>query len=723
MHSDLDLFKRLGNAGSAFYGQFRGFREIQRQAVEPILANKNVLITSATASGKTEALYAPLVQRLAQKGNSKGGHVRVLAIAPTRALVNDLFERLERPLKEQGWSCGRQTSDHRDKQKRPDVLITTPESFDSMLVRDTEYQDGRFNGHLLADVEGVVIDEVHLFDGSSRGDQLIWLLGRLRRIRSYAYQYDLTSTSGVQVCGASATVAAPDILAKRLLGNDAEAVSVTGSREIEVLLDDPKTGWCNLYNLLTVSAIRKNLIQTNGSADLDSIKRHIWRALTIGGDNICRKLLIFVPTRALCDKLSTFLAERLIHHRDIRVFAHHGSLEKAVREGAEQAFSKARDVVLVATTTLEVGIDIGNVDGIVLVGPPPDTGALLQRIGRGGRRTGITRVVPIARDWIEACAFASMLNAAHDGRLDEKSYARRWSVYVQQTASFVAQAKLNGRSRKQLIQLAMDVWPETEGENTAARILDRLLEDEVLVETNRRLTLGEQMSDMLEKGGGRFHHNLDTGGTGTPVVDATTGEVIARVNNRSCDDNFIALGGQRWEVVRESGEIVLKPSKGKQDSDTFRYSARAAPTGHSFARHVLNGLGFQSDDAPTVDDSNSSFWLHCGGSAYEVVLLHLFPDLKAFAGLKGLAVRGIPDKDHFETLCNTPSKIEDKVTDLTDDIAFSLSHGPYHHLLPEDVRREVVLSLFDVDGFVKWLCSRRIRPLSVKDGVRFLYNC
>jgi len=723
MLSDRDLFKCLGNAGSAFYGQFRGFREIQKQAVKPILARQNVLITSATASGKTEALYAPLVQRLAQKGDSKGGHVRVLGIAPTRALVNDLFERLERPLKELGWSCGRQTSDHRDKKKRPDVLVTTPESFDSMLVRDAEYQDGRFNGHLLADVEGIVIDEVHLFDGSSRGDQLIWLLGRLRGLRSYAHQHDLTPTSGVQVCGASATVAAPDRLAKRLLGDDAEVVCVAGSRDIEILLDDPKTGWCNLNNLSTVSAVRKKIIQINGSADLDSIERHIWTALTVGGDKICRKLLVFVPTRALCDKLSTFLAERLIRRRDMRVFAHHGSLEKVAREGAEQAFSKARDAVLVATTTLEVGIDIGNVDGIVLVGAPPDTGGLLQRIGRGGRRTGITRVVPIARDWIEACALASMLNAACDGRLDEKPYARRWSVYVQQTASFVAQAKLNGRSRKQLIELAMDVWPETEGENTAERILDRLLEDEVLVETNGRLTLGEQMSDMLEKGGGRFHHNLDTEGPGTPVVDATTGEIIARVKNTTCGEDSIALGGQRWEVVRESGEILLKPSKGNQETDTFRYSARAAPTGHSFARHVLNGLGFQSDDAPTVDDSNGSFWLHCGGSAYEVVLLHLFPDLKAFSGMKGLAVRGIPDKDHFETLCNAPTKIGDKVTDLTDDIAFSLSHGPYHRLLPEDVRREVVLSLFDVDGFVKWLCSRRIRSLSVEDGAGLLYNC
>ena len=528
MASDRDLFKRLGNSGSAFYGQFRGFREIQKRAVEPILAGHSVLITSATASGKTEALYAPLVQRLTQKKTSKGGQVRVLVIAPTRALVNDLFDRLDRPLKELGWSCGRQTSDHRDKCKRPDVLITTPESFDSMLVRNTEYLDGRFNGHLLANVEAVVIDEVHLFDGSSRGDQLIWLLGRLRRLRSYTHQHDFSPTSGVQVCGASATVAVPDQLAKRLLGDKAEAVCVLGSRNIEVLLDDSGAGWHNLDNLSSVSAIRNKLIQINGPADLESIERHIWRALTEGED-ACRKLLVFVPTRALCDKLSTFLAERLIRRRDIQVLAHHGSLEKTAREHAEQEFSKARDAVLVATSTLEVGIDIGNVDGIVLVGPPPDIGGLLQRIGRGGRRTGTTRVIPLARDWIEGCALASMLAAAHEGSLDEKPYARRWSVYVQQAASFVAQAKLSGRNRQQLLDLSDEVWPEAGGEKSAARILDKLLEDELLVETRGRMTLGEDWSDMLEKGGGSFHHNLDTDGSGTPVIDASTGEVIARV--------------------------------------------------------------------------------------------------------------------------------------------------------------------------------------------------
>jgi hypothetical protein len=315
-----------------------------------------------------------------------------------------------------------------------------------------------------------------------------------------------------------------------------------------------------------------------------------------------------------------------------------------------------------------------------------------------------------------------MLASAHEGRLDEKPYARRWSVYAQQAASFVAQAKLRGRSRKQLLELADEVWPEAGGGKTATRILDKLLEDERLIVTRGRVTLGEEWSDLLGKGGGNFHNNLDTEGTGTPVVDASTGEVIARVQNMSVNGNTMALGGQRWDVVSESGEILLKPAQGRKETETFRYAARAAPTGYNFARHVLIGMGFQKSDAPLIEDENGIIWLHCGGTAYECVLLSLFPELSKHGSMKGLAVRGMPDIDRLETLRNAPDQIRDKVSVLTDNIAFVMAPGPYQRMLPEDVQREVVLALFDVDGFIEWLCSRRILTPSAGDKAMLPWN-
>ena len=216
MESDSDIIKSLGTVGTAFFGSFRELREIQRRAVPPIRSGRNVLVASATASGKTEAILAPLIARTLEEAPGDLPRVRVLLIAPTRALVNDLSARIEGPLNRLGVTCGRQTSDHRDKGKAPFVLVTTPESFDSMLVRDARLRAGRVVDHLLAGVTSVFVDEAHLFDGTARGDQLSWLLGRLRRLRQLNVE---RATGGrppaLQLCAGSATVSDPEGLAGR----------------------------------------------------------------------------------------------------------------------------------------------------------------------------------------------------------------------------------------------------------------------------------------------------------------------------------------------------------------------------------------------------------------------------------------------------------------------------------------------------------------------------
>ena len=187
-------------------------RDVQRYAIPPIQSGNDVLVTSATASGKTEAILAPLLSRTQGRVSANGGRIRMLLIAPTRALVNDLAGRLEDPLSRLGLTCGRQTSDCRDKDKHPFLLITTPESFDSMLVRDGRRQDGRPTDHLLAGVAAVYIDEAHLFDGTARGDQLCWLLGRLRRLRQL-HVNPPSAPIELQTCAGSATVSSPEDLA------------------------------------------------------------------------------------------------------------------------------------------------------------------------------------------------------------------------------------------------------------------------------------------------------------------------------------------------------------------------------------------------------------------------------------------------------------------------------------------------------------------------------
>ncbi len=718
MTSDSDIVRSLGMVGTAFFGSFRELREIQRRAVPPIRSGRNVLVASATASGKTEAILAPLIARTLNQARGGAPRVRVLLIAPTRALVNDLTARIEGPLDRLGVACGRQTSDHRDKGKAPFVLVTTPESFDSMLVRDARLQAGRVVDHLLAGVMAVFVDEAHLFDGTARGDQVSWLLGRLRRLRQL--HVELATGGGPpspQLCAGSATISDPEGLAGRLLGPEAEVVRVEGTREVEVFGPADAPGWFPLEASMTIETLRERLDLVPAAGFGKSAGRRIWQALSSHGESM-RKALVFAPTRRLCDTFSAHLSGALPRRREIEVFAHHGSLSRDRRERAERGFASVRDGVLVATTTLEVGVDIGDVDLVALIGAPPDTRSLLQRIGRAGRRIGRTRVLALPRREIEKAALASMLLSARDGVLEGQGYGRRWSVFVQQTASFVAQGRPRGRRRSDLLDLAGDVWPE-EPAVTAGAIVESLVNTEYLVEHHGRLALGESWGDAFDEGGKGMHANFDSPGGGIPVVDGSTGEIVAHVAQRPAEDRDLALGGQRWDVQEGmGGEIVLKPKGGGTVREGFRYMARSAPTGQEFAVHVRRGLGLDEDDAPLIDSPDGLMWLHFGGSGYQTLLCALVPDLRPIGGLAGLAVAGNSALNPGGNLHMKETVVREAVGFFFANLESNLAVGPYQQYLPNQIRRQVVADLVDIPAFRHWLRTRHVWPMVKNDPRR-----
>lgn len=709
MKTDREILQRLGRVGPIFFERFPTLHPVQREAIPPILGGQDVLLCSATASGKTEAIFAPLAVRL---GVSRRQAIRLLAVCPTRALVNDLYVRLEAPFSRLGWRIGRQTSDHGDKQAAPDLLITTPESLDSMLVRDATRDKGKLLGHLLADVCALFLDEIHLYEGSARGDQVAWLVARLHRLREYAHRRGWVGDEGLQVCGASATVSDPVGLASRLFRTQPTVVQVPGNREIDVLGD---VGWLDLHCIGEPEQIRAYLGRANGPTDLASIESHVWRAIANGLSDGCRKALVFVPTRSLCDRLSAFLASELRKRRDVYVGAHHGSLAREFRERAERAFAQTRDAVLVATTTLEIGIDIGDVDVVVLVGPPPDVGGLLQRIGRSGRRAGRTRVVPIARDEIEAHAFGSLLDAATHGRLDESVGGHRWSVFVQQAASYVAQAHPSGRLREELLALAKSVWPAEENRDRAVRILDGLIAQGVLVSDGNRLFLGEAFSNAVEGMGTGLHSNIGAGRGGVPVVDASTGEVVAYVSQVPEGAERVALAGEHWEVVNETGEFLLRPAEGTARAEAFRYSARRGPVKGAFASHVQRGFGFAPQEAPVLSSRGDWLWFHFGGSAFQVALQVLSPGLARVKGLEGLAVRGALDLPSLRRLCEDHQSMCTTLEVRADLLESALASGPYQSYLPPNIRASVTLELLDPLRFSRWVASRVVWTLDALD--------
>ncbi len=358
LQADRRIANDLPHACPAFFARFGRLTAVQRATIPAVLDGQSVLVCAATASGKTEAACAPLVERFIGRRSPW----TILYLSPTRALFNDLHARLLGPLDTLHLRVERRTGDHRaELTTLPHVLLTTPESLDSILCRHRR-PEGR---HALDNVVAVVLDEIHLLHGTARGEQVRWLLKRLRRLLAQA------GTRPPQVVALSATVPDPEAVRAAFLPGGA-IITVSGGREIEAVAPASASAYVE-----------------------DALLPYL------AGRRDKEKTLLFCNSRRRVDTVTAALRTPLAA-RGYTVWAHHGSLDRRVRERAETEAKEGTGLVIVATSTLEIGIDIGDIDLVVLDGPSPDLPALLQRIGRGNRRTGTTRVLACAGTPVEA---------------------------------------------------------------------------------------------------------------------------------------------------------------------------------------------------------------------------------------------------------------------------------------------------------------------------------
>ena len=322
-------------------------------------------------------------------------------------------------------------------------------------------------------------------------------------------------------------------------------------------------------------------------------------------------------------------------------------------------------------------------------------------------------MLALPRDDTERAAFASMLLSARDGTVEPESAGRRWSVVVQQAASFVAQAGRRGRRRSDLLELADDVWPG--GRNAVREICGQLLETGHLEEKRERIFLGEPWADVFEAGERGMHGNLGSPTGGVPVVDSSTGETIAHVSQAPETEKGIALGGQMWNARFANGEVWLTARAGGRRQGEFRYAARRGPRGAEYAAHVRRGLGFDERDAPIALIEENPVWLHFGGGAYEAVLASLLPSVRKLAGMSGLAMAGHPGAEDPKRAAGGENALSDLVEELYEDLEFFLETGPFQRFLPKPCRKRVTVDLFDAPRFRRWLASRRVWELGASD--------
>ncbi|WP_144127977.1 DEAD/DEAH box helicase [Catellatospora sichuanensis] len=331
-------------------------RPLQQDAIGPLTGGDDALLLAPTAGGKTEAAMFPLLSRMtAQRWQGTS----VLYLCPLKALLNNLEPRLERYA---GWVGRRAAVWHGDVRgsarrnvltERPDILLTTPESLESMLVSVNVDHLAFFSG-----LQAVVVDEVHAFAGDDRGWHLLAVLERLTALVGRP----------LQRIGLSATVGNPDQLLHWLQGSNA------GQRQARVVAPE----------LHTASAEPAG--PPPGDIELDYVGSLNNAATIIASLHAGQKRLVFCESRQTVEELGQLLRER-----GLTVFLSHASLSADERRRSEQAFAEARDCVIVSTSTLELGIDVGDLDRVIQINTPSTVASFLQRLGRTGRRPGSIR--------------------------------------------------------------------------------------------------------------------------------------------------------------------------------------------------------------------------------------------------------------------------------------------------------------------------------------------
>ncbi len=381
--------ERLVRAASA--GGFREPTEIQRLAFPALQGDDDALLLSPTGTGKTEAVLFPVLSR---RLRDESPPISVLYVTPLRALNRDLEHRLVALAREVGLRAavrhGDTPASARLAQSRrpPDLLLTTPETLQLLLV-------GRRLREALRHARVVIVDEVHELVGSDRGAQLALTLERL----------DALAGRRLRRLGLSATVGNPEEVA-RFLAPAPRSVRVLvaqGRRPLELAACRPEEP-PEPIDPKVVAELRADPELLRGlRATVEEIRQH-------------RTTLVFVNTRRTAEGLAARLA-RLAP--DLPSAVHHGSLSREVREEAERRFRGGELRALVATSSLELGIDIGAIDHVVQFGSPHQVGRLVQRVGRSGHRLDRTihgTILALDDDDLEEAAV--LARRADEGRIE-----------------------------------------------------------------------------------------------------------------------------------------------------------------------------------------------------------------------------------------------------------------------------------------------------------------
>ncbi|WP_292370375.1 DEAD/DEAH box helicase [Methanoregula sp. UBA64] len=494
-------------------------REVQERAYRAIAQKNDVLVLAPTAGGKSEAALIPVVDDILKSG---APGVACIYLSPLKALINDQEERIAAFARPTGLSLAKWHGDVPKggrgwkESEAPQFLLITPESLEVLLHEKDLRAD-------LANLRYVIADELHAFVESERGVQMKVLLDRLDRI----------ARQPVQRIGLSATVGNPE---------EVLAWFSPGAKKKQVVA----------VPALPAEKRFRFVVEPDPARRIDALARLVAK----------KKALVFVNSRAGAEEIVQ-QAAGIIPNLSI----HHSSVSAAKKKEAEAAFHSDDGACIVCTSTLELGIDIGDLDIVVQAGPPDSVSSFLQRMGRAGRRDRPANVAWLLSDPRELLTSCAILECAREKQVEplvplQKPYA----VLVQQLFLYVAAAKRAGRGTLARDLLALPAFAGITGDEFD-RILAYLTEGGYLDADGDIILPGPALEREFGRSNYRDLYSVIAGGgeyravtpEGEPV-----GMVDARFARRENPGDF-ALGGSTWSVVKcdeSHGLVVVVPGGG-----------------------------------------------------------------------------------------------------------------------------------------------------------------
>lgn len=556
--------------------------DVQQQAWPAIQSGTDALIAAPTGSGKTLAAFLSCIDGLFRQALARelADHTHVLYVSPLKALSNDIQKNLQKPLAEIS-QMALQTgllmpelrvlvrtgdtpmADRQQMLKRPPhILVTTPESLFILLTAEKSRR-------MLQTIHTVIVDEIHALAPNKRGAHLALSLERLEA---------LTHTKPQRI-GLSATQRPIELVADFLVGTRHETLpagavnhrpSATGAspctiidvghrRELDLAVEVPKD---------ELSAVATNAIWADVYDRLaELVRQH-------------RSTLVFVNTRRLAERVSHHLEERLQDLGSDAVAAHHGSLSRQIRLQAEERLKTGKTRVVIATASLELGIDVGTVDLVCHIGSPRSIATGVQRIGRAGHWVHATpkgRLFALTRDELLECA--ALVRAIRSGILDQIEVpVAPLDILAQQ---IVAAAASQAWHEDDLFRLCRRAYPYRDLARREFDAVVRMLADGIATSRGRgqAYLFHDRINRRLK---GRRGARLAAITSGGAIPDTANYAVVAEPDGTivgSVDEDFaveslagdiMLLGNTSWRIKGiEAGKVRVEDAQGAPPSIPF----------------------------------------------------------------------------------------------------------------------------------------------------------